>query len=56
MRKEENRMAVFQIHNYRVERVISVFSNRTDELVAEYSLSSFDLPGFKQQFGVSEDE
>src|SRR5687767_7203240 len=50
-----HRMAVFQVQNYQVGRLVSVFSNRTDELVAEYPLSSFDLPRFRRQFGVSED-
>ena len=49
-------MAVFQIQNYKVERLISVFSNQTNELVAEHAISSFDLPRFKQHFGVSEND
>ncbi|MCA1850559.1 MAG: hypothetical protein LC672_05825, partial [Acidobacteria bacterium] len=48
--------AKFQIQNYKVARLLSAFSNETDELVAEYPLSTFDLPKFKQHFGVPEDD
>jgi len=41
---------------YRVARVLSVFSNETDELVAEYPFSSFDLLKFKRHFGVSDED
>lgn len=37
-----------------VERVLTVFDNRTEQLVAEYSLQSFDLESFKQQFAVAD--
>jgi hypothetical protein len=49
-------VAAFQIQNYKVERLLSVFSNQTDELVAEHPLSSFDLPRFKQHFGVPDED
>jgi hypothetical protein len=49
-------MAVFQIQNFKVERLLSVFSNQTDELVTEHPLASFDLPSFKQHFGVPEED
>ena len=41
---------------YRVARVLSVFNNETEELVAEYPFSSFDLLEFKQHFGVSDED
>ena len=49
-------MAVFQLQNFKVERSLSVFSNQTDELIAEHPLSYFDLPRFKQHFGVPEED
>jgi hypothetical protein len=41
---------------YQVARVLSVFKNETDELVAEHPFSSFDLQKFKQHFGVSDED
>jgi len=41
---------------YRVARVLSVFSNETDELMAEHHFASFDLLKFKQHFGVSDED
>jgi hypothetical protein len=41
---------------YRVARVLSIFSNETDEQVAEYPFSSFELVKFKQYFGVSDED
>ena len=48
-------MTVFDIPNYKVKRILSVFNNQTDELVAEHLLSRFDLTKFKQHFGVLND-
>lgn len=53
---ELSTVAVFQIQNCRVARLLSVFSNQTDELAAEHPLSSFDLPKFKQHFGVPDED
>ena len=41
---------------YKVARVLSVFSNETDELVADHPFSSFDLLKFKNHFGVSDED
>ena len=41
---------------YHVERVLLVFSNETDELIAEYPFSSYDLLEFKQHFGTSDED
>ena len=38
-----------------VERVLTVFDNRTEQLVAEHSLQSFDLESFKRQFAIADD-
>jgi hypothetical protein len=41
---------------YRVACRLSVFSNETDELIADYPFSSFDLLKFKQHFGVPDED
>jgi hypothetical protein len=38
-----------------VRRTLTVFSNATDELVAEYDLLNFNLAEFKQHFKADED-
>ncbi len=38
-----------------LERILTVFSNDDDELIAEYPLQSFDLSKFKKHFGVTKD-
>ncbi len=37
-----------------LERILTVFSNDNDELIAEYPFQSFDLSKFKKYFGVTE--
>jgi hypothetical protein len=49
-------VAVFNIQNYKVKRILSVFNNQTIELIAEHLLSHFELTKFKQHFGVSNDD
>ncbi len=39
-----------------VERVLAVFDNETDQLVAQYPLHSFELEIFKRRFGVEDDD
>ena len=41
--------------NVAVERVLTVFDNATESLIAEHSFVAFDLESFKRRFGVSED-
>ena len=41
---------------YLVERVLTVFDNETERLVAEYPLDSFDLESFKRRFAVTDDD
>ncbi len=48
-------MQVFQIQNYKVNRLVSVFDNHSDKLISEHSLASFDLSKFKQHFQVKLD-
>ena len=38
-----------------VERVLAVFDNETERLVAEYALHSFDLETFKRHFADEDD-
>ena len=38
-----------------VERVLTVFDDETEQLVAERPLHSFDLKNFKRQFAVADD-
>ncbi len=47
---------MFQIQNFNVERVLSVYNNQTDELVVELPLTFFDLPRFRQHFGVPDND
>ncbi len=39
-----------------VERILTVFDNETERLVAEYPLDSFDLESFKRRFAVTDDD
>ena len=39
---------------YSVRRYITEFSEETDQLLAEYELSSFDLSKFQNEFGVAD--
>lgn len=41
-------------NDVQVQRVLRVFSNKTEELIAEYPLASFNLPAFKQHFGIAD--
>lgn len=49
-------MGQFQTRTYAVERVVLVFSSRTEELMAEHPLSSFDLSKFKRHFGAPDED
>lgn len=42
-----------QPQSTKIERVLSVFSVGTDELIAEHPLPAFDLPEFRRHFGVT---
>lgn len=41
--------------NREVQRVLTVFCNETEELVAEHQFASFDIMAFKQHFGIEDD-
>lgn len=41
-------------NDVQVQRVLRVFSNKTEELVAEYPLVLFNLSAFKQHFGITD--
>lgn len=41
---------------YNVRRYITQFSNETEELIAEYDLSDFELEIFQNEFGESNPE
>ncbi len=39
-----------------VERVLTVFDNKTEQLVAQYPMPSFELESFRRQFAVGDDD
>jgi hypothetical protein len=49
-------MSESAVKTYQVARVLSIFSNENDGLVAEYPFASFDLLNFKKHFGISDED